>query len=72
MLSIKGVIEGNKVVFEDDVSKYEGKDVIVTILDYPYKREDSMKLNLDRFVTPTERGKKADEYIEELRANDRV
>lgn len=69
MLSIKGVIQGNKVVLEEDVSKYDGRDVIVTILDYPYKKEDSMQLDLDRFVTPTERGKKADEYIEELRGN---
>lgn len=72
MFSIKGVIQGNKVVFEDDVSKYAGRDVIATILDCPYKREDSLQLDLDRFVTPTERGKKADEYIKELRANDRV
>ena len=33
MLSIKGVIQGNKVVLEEDVSKYDGRDVIVTILD---------------------------------------
>lgn len=72
MLAIKGVIQGNKVVLEEDVSKYDGRDVIVTILDCPNEKEDSMHLDLDRFVTSTERGKKADEYIEELRGNDRV
>lgn len=72
MLSIRGVIQGNKVVLEEDVSEYDGREVIVTILDCPDKKKDSMQLDLDRFVTPTERGKKADEYIEELRVNDRV
>ncbi len=72
MLSIKGVIQGNMVVLGEDISKYDGREVIVTILDYPYKKEELEKLNLDRFVTPTERGKKVDEYIKELRETDRV
>ena len=72
MLSIKGVIQGNMVVLGEDISKYDGREVIVTILDYPYKKEELEKLNLDRFVTPTERGKKVDEYITGLRETDRV
>lgn len=72
MLSIKGVIQGNKVVLEEDVSKYDGRDAIVTILDYSHRNEEQEKLNLDKFVMPTERGKNVDVYIKELRANDRV
>ena len=73
MLAVKGIIQGNTVVFEDeDIRNYDGRDVIVTILDYPYKKTEPEKLDLDKFVTPTERGKNADEYIKELRANDRV
>lgn len=73
MLAVKGFIQGNVVIVEDeDIRSYEGKDVIVTILDYPYRCSKRKKINLDKFVTPTERGEKADEYIKELRANDRI
>ena len=42
MLAVKGIIQGNAVVIEDeDIKKYEGKDVIVTILDYPYKKQQT-------------------------------
>lgn len=44
MLAVKGIIQGNAVVIEDeDIKKYEGKDVIVTILDYPYKKQHKEK-----------------------------
>lgn len=73
MLAVKGIIQGNTVVVDgDDIRNYDGKDVIVTILDYPLKQLQRGKLNLDRFVKPSERGKNADEYIKELRTNDRV
>lgn len=73
MLAVKGIIQGNTVVVEgDDIRNYDGKDVIVTILDYPYKQLQRGKLNLDKFVKPSERGKNADEYIKGLRENDRV
>ena len=73
MLAVKGIIQGNTVVVEgDDIRGYDGKDVIVTILDYPYRQLQRGKLNLDRFVKPSERGKNADEYIKGLRENDRV
>lgn len=73
MLAVKGIVQGNMVVVDgEDIRKYDGKDVIVTILDYPMRQLQHGKLNLDRFVKPSERGKNADEYIKELRVNDRV
>lgn len=64
MLAVKGMIKGNTVVVEgDDIRNYDGKEVIVTILDDPYRQLQRGKLNLDRFVKPSERGKNADEYI---------
>lgn len=73
MLAVKGIIKGNTVIVDgDDIRDYDGKDVIVTILDYPLSQLQRGNLNLDRFVKPSERGINADEYIKELRANDRV
>lgn len=64
MLAVKGIIKGNTVVVEgDDIRNYDGKEVIVTILDDPYRQLQREKLNLDRFVKPSERGKNVDEYI---------
>ena len=37
MLALKGIIQGNTVIVEgEDIRAYEGNDVIVTILDFPY------------------------------------
>lgn len=73
MLAVKGIIQGNMVVVKDeDIKAYDGKDVIITILDYPYGQAQKESLDLDQFVIPTERGKHADSYIKELRENDRL
>lgn len=72
MLAVKGVIQVNKVIVEDeDIKAYDGKDVIVTILDYPYKKQHK-KIDFDKYVTPTERGKNVEAYMEEMRGNDRI
>ncbi|WP_418746220.1 hypothetical protein [Frisingicoccus sp.] len=74
MLALKGVIQGNTVVIEDeDIRSYEGKDVIVTILDYPYKKVKK-KVDLKKYVG---RGEKlfqsdAQEYIREMRDDERI
>lgn len=74
MLAVKGIIQGNTVVIEDeDIKKYDGKDVIVTILDFPY-REQTQKVDLKKYMG---RGEKlfqsdAQEYIREMRDNDRL
>lgn len=73
MLAVKGIIQGNTVVVEDEnLERYNGRDVIVTILDYPYRERKHKKINLDKFVIATERGETADEYVKGLRENDRL
>ena len=73
LAAVKGVIRGNTVVIEDeDIKDYEGKDAIVTILDYPNRKIQKSPIELGQFVIPTERGQRADEYVRELRDNDRI
>ena len=72
MLAVKGIIQGNAVVIEDeDIKKYEGKDVIVTILDYPYKKQ---KVDLRKYMGRGEKMFQSDaqEYIKELRDDERI
>ena len=72
MLAVKGTIHDNAIVPEDkDIMKYEGRDVIITILDFPYQKKKK-KIDLDQFVVLTERACRADEYVRELRDNDRI
>ena len=53
------------------------EDSIRIIVQLMYKMEPEKKMkkesfDFSRFVTPTERGEYADEYVKELRANDRI
>lgn len=73
MLAIKGIIQGNTVILENDnLEEYDGKDAIVTILDFPYKDKSIGNVDLKKYVMPSERGKNADEYVRGLRENDRL
>ena len=50
------------------VQVLSGIDGLISISDRPQK-----KINLDQFVMPTtERGRNVDEYIREMRSNDRL
>lgn len=74
MLAVKGKIQGNTVVIKDeDIKKYDGKDVIVTILDFQYERQKK-QVDLKKYM---DRGEKlfqsdAQEAIRELRDYDRL
>jgi hypothetical protein len=74
MLAVKGTIQGNTVVIKDeDIKKYDGKDVIVTILDFQYERQKK-QVDLKKYM---DRGEKlfqsdAQEAIRELRDYDRL
>ena len=71
MVAAKGMIQNNMLVLDqDDISKYEGRDVIVTFLDL--KRKQTEPVDLDKFVIPYDRGMNPDEYVEGLRQNDRI
>lgn len=74
MLALKGTVQGNVVIVEDeDIKRYEGKDVIVTILDYPYKHRKE-KIDLGKYMGRGEKMFQSDaqEYIREMRDNDRI
>ena len=73
LAAVKGIIQGNTVIIEDDdIRKYDGAEVVVTLLNYPKKKEMKDYVNWDSFVIPSERGKHVDEYMREMRENDRL
>lgn len=73
LAAVKGIIKGNTVIIEnEDLHEYDGAEVVVTLLEYPNKKMDKEPIELEQFVIPTERGERADEYVRELRDNDRI
>lgn len=73
LAAVKGIIQGNTVIIDDEnLQDYQGKDAIVTILDFPYKKTKNKNIDWDSFFVPTERGKDVDSYMKEMRDNDRL
>ena len=66
----KGILRGNTVIMEDDMREYDSANVEVTVLDYPKRKKGPV--DWDSFVMPSERGMNADEYMKEMRENDRL
>lgn len=72
LAAVKGIVQGNTVIIEDeDIRKYDGAEVVVTVLNYPQKRTKKEPVDWDSFSIPSERGKNVDEYMKEMRENDR-
>lgn len=73
LAAVKGIIQGNTVIInDDDIREYDGAEVIVTLLDYPQKKVKKASVDWDSFALPSERGKNVDEYMREMRENDRL
>lgn len=73
LAAIKGVVQGNTVIIEDDdIREYDGAEVIVTLLNHPLKKEKKATVDWDSFVIPSERGQNVDEYMREMRENNRL
>jgi len=73
LAAVKGVVQGNTVIIEnDDIREYDGTEVIVTLLHYPKKKTNKEPVDWDSFTIPSERGKNVDEYMKEMRENDRL
>lgn len=73
MTAVKGIVQGNIVVIKDeDIRAYDGTEVIVTLLNYPQKNVTEEPVDWDSFVIPSERGQNVDEYMKEMRENDRL
>lgn len=73
LAAVKGIIHGNTVVIEDeDIKEFDGAEVVVTLLDYPKTRKEKTPIDWNVYVKPSERGKNVDEYMKEMRENDRL
>lgn len=72
LAAVKGIIQGNTVIIEgEDIKEYDGAEVVVTLLDYP-KVKKKAPIDWDSLAKPGERGKNVDEYMKEMRENDRL
>jgi hypothetical protein len=68
LAAVKGIIRGNTVVIEnEDLREYDGNEVVVTILDYPAKKQNKKAVDWDSFIIPSERGNNVDEYMRDMR-----
>lgn len=73
LAAVRGIIQGNTVVIEDDdIRDYDGAEVVVTLLNDPQKKVEKKSIDWDSFVIPSERGKNVDGYMKEMRENDRL
>ena len=73
LAAVKGIVQGNTVIIEDeDIRDYDGAEVIVTLLNYPQKKVRKAPVDWDSFVISSERGMHVDEYMKEMRENDRL
>ena len=72
MSAVKGYYDGKQIVINEDVKMSIGQEVIITILDMPRKKKK--RIDLENYMG---RGKKmftqdAQDYVKELRDNDRL
>ncbi len=73
LAAVKGIVQGNIVIIEDDdIREYDGAEVVVTLLNQPRKKVQKKSVDWDSFAIPSERGKYVDEYMKEMRENDRL
>lgn len=73
LAAVKGIIRGNTVVIEnEDLNAYDGTEVVVTILDYPNREKRREAIDWESFRMPSERGDNVEEYMREMRENDRI
>nr|WP_304970354.1 hypothetical protein [uncultured Schaedlerella sp.] len=72
MSAVKGYYDGKQIVINEDVKMSIGQEVIITILDMLRKKKK--RIDLEKYMG---RGKKmftqdAQDYVKELRDNDRL
>lgn len=72
LTAVKGIVRGNAIIVDDDnLQEYEGRDAIVTILDFSYEKNKEKNIDWDSFSVPSERANDVDSYMKELREDDR-
>lgn len=72
LTAVKGYYNGKQIVMEEDMQLSAGQEVIVTVLEM--KKQPKKKIDLKKYIG---RGEKmfqndAQDYIKELRENDRI
>ena len=72
LIAVRGYYDGKKIVMDEDIKIAPGQRVIVTILDA--EKSPQKKVDLSKYMG---RGKKmlsgdAQEYVKELRDDDRI
>ena len=71
--AMSGFVMDHTIVVEGDLAKYEGMDIVVTFLK---KRENVSEkhdqIDFSKYGHRTERGRYVEEYMEEMRGNDRI
>lgn len=73
LAAVKGIVRGNTVIIEDeDLRPYDGTEVIVTLLDSTIQKKQKKAVDWDSFAISSERGKNVNEYMREMRDNDRL
>jgi hypothetical protein len=60
------------VIIEDEIRAYDASEVVVTLLDYLKPNSTKKEIDWDSFVIPSERGENVEEYIKDMRDNDRL
>lgn len=57
LAAVKGIVQGNTVIIEDDdIREYDGTEVVVTLLNYPQAKTKKEPVDWDSFAIPSERG----------------
>lgn len=69
MLAVSGYFDGSTIVLDKEVKMIKGQKLLVVLETPKSKRK---RIDLDQYVTPTERGQNVDAYMEEMRGNDRI
>lgn len=69
MLAVNGYYNGSTIVLDKEVEMTKGQRVLVVLETTSTKRK---RIDLDKYVTPTERGQNVETYMEEMRGNDRI
>ena len=72
LAAVKGRVQGNTVLIDEDIRAYDGAEVIVTLLNSPQNEVRKTSVDWDSFVIPSERGQNVEEYMKEMRENDRL
>lgn len=72
LAAVKGYYDGKQIVMEENIDLTKGQEVIVTILDM--KKKAKKKVNLKQYMGRGEKMFHADaqEYVQELREDDRI